>query len=115
MRLALRLALRELRGGLGGFRIFLICLALGVAAIAAVGSVRQGLQDGLRREAAVILGGDAEMTFTYRFAFRYKIFCAFRNDVFAFLNRHQLDALFSVERFCFCIFLFVATHFAHVA
>ena len=31
--LALRLALRELRGGLRGFRIFLACLALGVAAI----------------------------------------------------------------------------------
>jgi hypothetical protein len=36
--LFLRLAVRELRGGLAGFRIFLACLALGVAAIAAVGS-----------------------------------------------------------------------------
>ncbi len=32
--LAWRLAGRELRGGLKGFRIFLACLALGVATIA---------------------------------------------------------------------------------
>ena len=31
-RLAARLARRELRGGIHGFRIFLACLALGVAA-----------------------------------------------------------------------------------
>jgi len=68
MSLALRIARRELRGGLKGFRIFLACLALGVAAIAAVGSVREAIQSGLSREGAVILGGDAEMSFTYRFA-----------------------------------------------
>ncbi len=65
---ALRLALRELRGGLAGFRIFLACLALGVAAIAAVGTVRMAIQQGLSREAASILGGDAQIEFTYRFA-----------------------------------------------
>ncbi|MBF9032611.1 drug:proton antiporter [Rhodobacterales bacterium HKCCE2091] len=68
MRFALRLALRELRGGLGAFRVFLLCLALGVAAIAGVGLVRMGLEAGLTREAATILGGDAEMRFTYRMA-----------------------------------------------
>ena len=65
---AARLALRELRGGLAGFYVLLACLALGVAAIAAVGTVRFAIEGGLRREAAVILGGDAEMEFTYRFA-----------------------------------------------
>lgn len=35
--LAARLARRELRGGLAGFRIFFACLVLGVAAIAGVG------------------------------------------------------------------------------
>ncbi|WP_299130958.1 FtsX-like permease family protein [uncultured Amaricoccus sp.] len=65
---AARLALRELRGGLAGFYVLLACLALGVAAIAAVGMVRFAIEGGLRREAAVILGGDAEMEFTYRFA-----------------------------------------------
>jgi putative ABC transport system permease protein len=66
--LAVRLAARELRGGLAGFRVFLLCLALGVAAIAAVGSVRAAIDRGLAREAAVLLGGDAEIEFTYRFA-----------------------------------------------
>ncbi|WP_298850464.1 FtsX-like permease family protein [uncultured Ruegeria sp.] len=68
LRLAGRLARRELRGGLRGFRIFLACLALGVAAIAAVGSVRQAIQAGLAQEGASLLGGDAELEFTYRFA-----------------------------------------------
>ncbi|RMF41606.1 MAG: FtsX-like permease family protein [Alphaproteobacteria bacterium] len=65
---ALRIARRELRGGLSGFGIFLACLALGVAAIAAVGSVRMAIEEGLRREGAVILGGDAAMRMTYRAA-----------------------------------------------
>ncbi|MCA0871927.1 FtsX-like permease family protein [Seohaeicola saemankumensis] len=68
LRIASRLARRELRGGLRGFRIFLACLALGVAAIAAVGSVRAAIEAGLTREGAALLGGDAEMQFTYRFA-----------------------------------------------
>jgi putative ABC transport system permease protein len=66
--LAARLARRDLRGGLAGFRVFLACLALGVAAIAAVGSVREAIDAGLRREAATMLGGDAELRLTYRFA-----------------------------------------------
>ncbi len=66
--LAARLARRELRGGLKGFRVFLACLALGVAAIAAVGMVRSAIQAGLNQQGAVLLGGDAQMEFTYRFA-----------------------------------------------
>ncbi|MFQ6547485.1 ABC transporter permease [Aestuariibius sp. 2305UL40-4] len=65
---AVRFARRELRGGLRGFRIFLACLALGVAAIAAVGSVRAAIQAGLEREGAALLGGDAELRYTYRYA-----------------------------------------------
>lgn len=60
-------ARRELRGGLSGFRVFLSCLALGVAAIAAVGMVRAAIEAGLREQGAVLLGGDAQMDFTYRF------------------------------------------------
>ena len=65
---AFKIARRELRGGLRGFRVFLACLALGVAAIAAVGSVRAAIEAGLSREGAALLGGDAEMSFTYRYA-----------------------------------------------
>ena len=57
-----------MRGGLRGFRLLLACLALGVAAIAAVGSVRAAIEAGLTREGAALLGGDAELDFTYRFA-----------------------------------------------
>jgi putative ABC transport system permease protein len=66
--IALRIAARELRGGLRGFRIFLACLTLGVAAIAAVGLVRTAIESGLKDQGAILLGGDAQMEFTYRFA-----------------------------------------------
>lgn len=66
--LAWRFARRELRSGVKGFRIFLACLALGVAVIAAIGSIRASIEAGLTQEGASLLGGDAELTFTYRFA-----------------------------------------------
>ncbi|WP_439573982.1 ABC transporter permease [Phreatobacter sp.] len=56
---AIRIGLRDLRGGLRGFGIFLACIALGVAAIAGVGSFARGLVEGLGREGRVILGADA--------------------------------------------------------
>ncbi len=56
--LTLRLALRELRGGLSGFAVFIICIAIGVAAIAGITSVSRSLSDGLGREGRRILGGD---------------------------------------------------------
>lgn len=68
LRLAARFARRELRAGLRGFRIFIACLALGVAAIAAVGTVRAAIGEGLATEGAALLGGEAQATFTYRFA-----------------------------------------------
>jgi len=64
--LALRIALREMRGGLRGFRVFLLCLALGVAAIAAVGTVRASITAALTEQGAALLGGDAQVSFTYR-------------------------------------------------
>ena len=60
--LAFRLARRELRGGLAGLRIVLACLALGVAAIAAVGTLREGVARGLAQDGARILGGDIEVS-----------------------------------------------------
>lgn len=64
--IALKIAQRELRGGLRGFRVFLICLALGVAAIAAIGTLRASIQGALSDQGTTLLGGDAEMRFTYR-------------------------------------------------
>lgn len=64
-RLAYRFAVRELRGGLRGFYIFLACLALGVAAIAGVQSLSQGLSDSLRHDGRYILGGDLSLRTVY--------------------------------------------------
>ncbi len=64
--LPLRLALRELRGGVRGFTVFIACIALGVMAIAGVGSFAQSLVDGLGREGRSILGGDLAFTLIQR-------------------------------------------------
>jgi putative ABC transport system permease protein len=64
--LALRFAARELRGGLRGFYVFIACIALGVMAIAGIGSVADGLADGLAREGRVILGGDLAFSLSLR-------------------------------------------------
>ena len=68
LRTASKFARRELRGGIKGFRVFLACLTFGVAAIAAIGTVRSAIETGLQREGSALLGGDAEVEFTYRFA-----------------------------------------------
>ncbi|KLK92085.1 glycosyl transferase family 1 [Microvirga vignae] len=64
--LLLRLALRELRGGLKGFGIFLACIALGVAAIASVSSLSRSLTEGISREGRRILGGDMAFSLIQR-------------------------------------------------
>jgi len=66
MPVTLRFAWRELRGGLRGFRIFVACIALGVMAIAGVGSVAQSLAEGLSRAGGVILGGDLDFSLVQR-------------------------------------------------
>ncbi len=63
--LAWRMARRELRGGLSGFRVFLASLALGVAAIAGVGSVSTSVLSGLERDARVLLGADLDISRTH--------------------------------------------------
>lgn len=60
--LALRFALRELRGGLKGFYIFLACIALGVAAISGVNSVSRSITQGIAAEGQNILGGDVSVS-----------------------------------------------------
>ncbi len=63
---SLRLAQRDLRGGLRAFTVFIACIALGVAAIAGVGSFAQGLSAGLARQGRVILGGDVAFSLIQR-------------------------------------------------
>ena len=65
-RLVVRFALREMRGGLSGFYIFLACIALGVAAIGAVGSASRTLTGGLEERGREILGADIALSSTNR-------------------------------------------------
>jgi putative ABC transport system permease protein len=64
--LAWRLARRELRSGLSGFRVFFACLVLGVAAIAGVGSLAQALIQGMAGQGRVLLGGDVAVDLVHR-------------------------------------------------
>jgi putative ABC transport system permease protein len=64
--LPLRFALRELRGGLRGFYVFIACIALGVMTISGVGSVAASLSDGLAREGRTLLGGDVAFSLFQR-------------------------------------------------
>src|SRR5712671_1967900 len=64
--LSLRYALRELRGGLRGFYVFIACIALGVMAISGVGSVAASLSEGLTREGRTLLGGDIAFSLIQR-------------------------------------------------
>jgi len=66
--LALKYAFREMRGGLRGFRIFIACLILGVAAIAGVGTLSSSINEGLRANGRVILGADINVRLTARAA-----------------------------------------------
>jgi putative ABC transport system permease protein len=58
LRLALRFALREMRGGLRGFAVFLTCIALGVAAIGGVNSVAEAISASVSGQGRILLGGD---------------------------------------------------------
>ena len=64
--LPLCFALRELRGGLRGFYVFIACIALGCMAICGVGSLAASLSDGLARQGQIILGGDLSFTLIQR-------------------------------------------------
>src|SRR3954452_10679575 len=64
--LSVRFAARELRAGVRGIRIFLACLALGVAAIAAASSTAEAFRQGLASQAREILGGDLAVSRSQR-------------------------------------------------
>jgi len=65
MGIAIRFARRELRSGLSGFRVFLGCLTLGVAAIAGVGSLGAAFLTGLEEQGRTLLGGDVSVRRLY--------------------------------------------------
>jgi putative ABC transport system permease protein len=77
--LPLRLAIRDLRGGLTGLRLLAICLFLGVMALAAVGSLSSAIVSGLAERGQSILGGDVQLTVAQREATPQEL-AAFRRE-----------------------------------
>ena len=51
---------------MSGFRVFIACIALGVAAISGVSSLSNALTDGLGKQAKTILGGDLSFSRIHR-------------------------------------------------
>jgi putative ABC transport system permease protein len=62
VRLAWRLALRDLRGATSGLLIVLLCLGVGVASVAGIGSLRAAIDQGILQSGRGILGGDIELS-----------------------------------------------------
>ena len=65
-RIAARLALRELDLRFRGLRLLLVCLFLGVGALAAIGSLTRAISQELASRGQVILGGDTEFAVSQR-------------------------------------------------
>lgn len=70
LKLSFKIALREMRGGLSGFRILILCIALGVGAISGIQSLTSSLTNNLADEGKSILGGDVEISLVHRKASR---------------------------------------------
>ncbi len=83
LRLALAIARRELRSGAGGLTVFVLCIALGVAAVAAIGSLAASFDQALARQGRTLIGGDLSFELIHRQA----------NDA----ERAALDALGQVS------------------
>jgi putative ABC transport system permease protein len=58
--------LRDLRSGLSGLYVLVICVILGVTAIACIGSLSAAVREGLAREGQPLLGGDIELALVQR-------------------------------------------------
>ena len=60
--LGLRLALRDLRGGIRAFTVLLLALALGVGAITAIGALKDAIETSLDSQGQQLLGGDVAIS-----------------------------------------------------
>ncbi len=63
-----RIARRDLSGRFRGLRLLIICLFLGVATLATIGSLTASITGELSQRGQVILGGDFEVTMSQRLA-----------------------------------------------
>ena len=64
--LAFAIALRELRAGAGGLSVFVLYIALGVAAVAAIGSLAASFDEALARQGRLLIGGDLSFELVHR-------------------------------------------------
>jgi putative ABC transport system permease protein len=63
---ALRLALRDLRGGLSGLGLLWLCLAVAVAGLAAVTSLASSIDRSISANGRALLGGDLLLSVAQR-------------------------------------------------
>lgn len=63
-----RIARRDLSASFRGLRLLFLCLFLGVAALAAIGSLTAAITGELTRRGRELLGGDIEIALTQRYA-----------------------------------------------
>ena len=61
-----RIARRDLHAGFRGLRLLFLCLFLGVATLAAIGSLTAAITQELSRRGQALLGGDIEIAMTQR-------------------------------------------------
>ena len=65
-RLARNLAQRDLHRSLRGLRLLFLCIFLGVATLAAIGSLTSAITGEIADRGRVILGGDMQVSMTQR-------------------------------------------------
>ena len=58
--------MRELRSGVGGLTVFVFCIALGVAAVAAIGSLAASFEAALAQQGRLLVGGDLSFELVHR-------------------------------------------------
>jgi putative ABC transport system permease protein len=66
LRLAFAMGMRELRSGAGGLAVFVLCIALGVAAVAAIGSLSAAFDQALAQQGRLLIGGDLTFELIHR-------------------------------------------------
>ena len=60
------MGMRELRSGAGGLAVFVLCIALGVASVAAIGSLSAAFDQALARQGRLLIGGDLSFELIHR-------------------------------------------------
>lgn len=87
-----RIARRDLSGRFRGLRLLIICLFLGVATLATIGSLTASITGELSQRGQVILGGDFEVTMSQRLASEAELAAFEREGVLSETVRMQAMA-----------------------